>query len=115
MKINPDDRQSRILYSFAAGCLVLALVIFVAMLVNDTADGDSGQHSTGRCAPAVAGTVDPVTCLPYGSTGAPGTNDSGSSAQRPQAPAAKAPAAPKPAAPAPKAPAAPPRVSLVKR
>ncbi|MEU9355066.1 hypothetical protein AB0D65_29730 [Streptomyces griseoloalbus] len=101
MKTNPDDRQSRLLVSFAVGCIVLALVIFVALLVDDTED-DSGQHSTRRCAPAVAGTVDPVTCLPSGSTGAGSTNNSVSSAQRPQAPAAKAPAAP-------------PRVSLVKR
>ncbi|MFE6639547.1 hypothetical protein ACFVFT_38465 [Streptomyces tendae] len=102
MKINPDDRQSRLIVSFAVGCcIVLGLVLLVALLVDDTHDDDSG-HGTGRCALAVAGTVDPVTCLPYGSTGVPGTNNSGSSAQRPKAPAAKAPAAP-------------PRVSLGKR
>ncbi|QFG13336.1 membrane protein [Streptomyces phage Gilgamesh] len=114
VKINPDDRKSRLIVSFAVGCIVLGLVLLVALLVDDTHDDDSG-HGTGRCAPAVAGTVDPVTCLPYGSTGMPGTNNSGNSAQRPKAPAAKAPAAPKPPAAAPKVPAAPPRVSLGKR
>ncbi|MCG8971816.1 hypothetical protein [Streptomyces sp. CL12-4] len=114
MKTEPsyDDRQTRIIHSFVAGCLALALVILVALLVHDATDDPDSGPSTGRCAPAMAGTVDPVTCLPYGQPGgaaAPATNNSGSSAQTPKAPA-KAPTAPKPAAPAPKAPAAPVKV-----
>ncbi|MDH6449599.1 pyruvate/2-oxoglutarate dehydrogenase complex dihydrolipoamide acyltransferase (E2) component [Streptomyces sp. SAI-119] len=104
----PNDRTSRLIVSVAVGIFVLALVVLVAFLAADV-DVDDSNGSSGRCAPAFAGTVDPVTCLPYGSTGAAaGTNNSGSSAQKPKAPAAKPPAAPKAPAPAaPKAPAAP--------
>ncbi|MFN1193313.1 hypothetical protein ACK03K_34180 [[Kitasatospora] papulosa] len=105
------DRQTRVLGCFVAGCVVVALLLLVVVLVV-AVDEDRSGHSSGRCAPAVAGTVDPVTCLPYGTSGsttAPRTKDSGSSIQKPKqnAPAAKAPSAPK-------APAAPPRVSLRK-
>ncbi|MFE1206409.1 hypothetical protein ACFW5V_32500 [Streptomyces sp. NPDC058762] len=126
MKTSFNDRHSRLIIALGVGALVLALVLLVALLVHAAGGDDSSQH-TGRCAPALAGTVDPVTCLPYGQPGAaavPPTNHSGSSAQRPKAPAVKAPApkAPAPKAPAapkapvaPKAPAAPPAVSLGKR
>ncbi|MFJ1552770.1 hypothetical protein [Streptomyces mirabilis] len=109
----PNDRSSRLVVSVAVGLLLFGLVILFSLLVADIDDGDL-DGSSGRCTPAIAGTVDPVTCLPYGSTGAAaaGTNNSGSSAQKqPRAPAAKPPAAPKvpaPAAPAVKAPAPPP-------
>lgn len=90
--------------------------MLVALLAADV-DDDSSR----RCPGYTVGTVDPVTCLPYGSTGAApaGTNHSGSNSStarkpvQPKAPAVKAPAAKVPAAP--KAPAAPPRVSLGKR
>ncbi|MEU9781452.1 hypothetical protein AB0H92_10845 [Streptomyces phaeochromogenes] len=104
----PNDRTSRLIIALTAGILVFGLVVVFALLAADVAE-DSGSSSR-RC-PGVVGTVDPVTCLPYGSgaAAAPGTNTSGSIAQKPKAPAAKVPAAPKgPAAPAPKAPAAPP-------
>ncbi|MFF4543678.1 hypothetical protein ACFY1J_05435 [Streptomyces sp. NPDC001406] len=124
MKPKPpsDDRQSRLIISVAVGVIVLALVILVALLVDHAVDDDS-DSSPGRCAPALAGTVDPVTCQPYGGIPAGTTNSSktGSTARKPavpapKAPAAKAPAAPKAPAPAaPKAPAAPPRISLGKR
>ncbi|MET9776213.1 hypothetical protein ABZ023_18465 [Streptomyces sp. NPDC006367] len=110
----PGDRVSHLIIGVGVGILVFALVILVAVLVHD--DGTDKERSTGRCAPAVTGTVDPVTCQPYAPSGAvivPPASGSGSSAQRPQAPAVKAPAVKAP--PAPKAPAAPPRVSLSKR
>jgi hypothetical protein len=107
----PDDRASRLVISVAASLLVFALVVLVALLAADV-DDDSSRHCPGYA----VGTVDPVTCLPYGSAGAApaGTNHSGSNSgtvrkpAQPKAPAAKVPAAPK-------APAAPPRVSLGKR
>jgi hypothetical protein len=106
----PNDRTSRLIVSVAVGVLVLALVVMLACLVAD----DDSDSSSRRC-PGVVGTVDPVTCLPYGSGGvaAPGTNHSGSSAQKPAQRQPKAPAVKVPTAP--KAPAAPPRVSLGKR
>ncbi|MFD7501577.1 hypothetical protein [Streptomyces sp. NPDC059850] len=100
----PNDRTSRLIVCVAVGLLVFALVILFSLLVADVDDDSDRDGSSGRCAPAVAGTVDPVTCLPYGSTGAgaAGTNNSGSSTQKqPKAPAVKAPAAPAPKAPAP--------------
>ena len=104
VKNSPDDRESRLIVTFAVGCLVLALVLLVAFLADDS-DGSESGTGTNRC-PAAVGAVDPVTCQPYGSTGA-GTNNSGSSAHRPKAPAVKVPAPPK-------VPAAPPRVRLTK-
>ncbi|WP_087793316.1 hypothetical protein [Streptomyces sp. CS159] len=115
MKTSFEDRHSRLIIAAGAGAIVFALVLLFALLVHD-ADGDdsgSGQH-TGHCAPALAGTVDPATCLPYGSgAAAPGTNDSRSSVRKPAPAQPKQPAAKAPAVP--KAPAAPPRVSLGKR
>lgn len=106
----PNDRRSRLIVSVALGVLVFALVVLFACLVANS-DDDSSRGGSSRACPAPAGTVDPVTCLPYGSsaTVAPGTNNSGSSAQRPaQKPQAPAPKAPAPAAPVVKVPAAPP-------
>ncbi|WP_181805672.1 hypothetical protein [Streptomyces shenzhenensis] len=106
----PNDRSSRFVVSVAVGLLLFGLVVLFSLLVADIDDGDR-DGSSGRCSPAIAGTVDRVTCLPYGSTGtaAAGTNNSRSSAQKqPKTPAAKPPAAPKAPAPAtPKVPAAP--------
>ncbi|MGW4087043.1 hypothetical protein ACWEGS_28825 [Streptomyces sp. NPDC004822] len=101
-----NDRTSHLIVANVVGLLVFALVILVAVLV---ADDDGSDGSSGHCTPAVAGPVDPVTCLPYTGTGTghTGTNNSGSSGQRPKTPAVKVPAAPK-------APAAPPRVRLTK-
>ncbi|PNG22314.1 hypothetical protein [Streptomyces cahuitamycinicus] len=112
MKTSPvhDDRQSRLIISVAVGTLVLALVILVALLVGD--ETESG-HEGSSCPAGAAGVLNPVTCQPYGSTGAavPGASESRSSArkpvQQPKAPAVKMPAAPK-------APA-PPRVSVGRR
>ena len=110
----PNDRRSRLIIAVAVGVFVCALVVLFAFLVADVADD---SDSSSRHCPGVAGTVDPVTCLPYGSAGAApaGTNHSrsGSSTARKPAAQPKAPAAKVPAAP--KAPAAPPRVSLGKR
>ncbi|MFE4580174.1 hypothetical protein [Streptomyces chartreusis] len=114
----PDDRTSRLVVAAAVGILVFGLVVLFALLVADVDDEDSG-HSSHRCPGYAVGTVDPVTCLLYGSAGAPpaGTNHAGSNSSTPRKPAAppkapglKAPAAPKvPAAPAAKAPAPPVR------
>ncbi|MFE2181394.1 hypothetical protein [Streptomyces sp. NPDC059455] len=73
---------------------MVALLVLFALLVADV-DDDRGHP--GRCAPAVAGTVDPGTCLPYGRAGAAaaGTNHSASSARKPAQKQPKAPAAPK--------------------
>jgi hypothetical protein len=104
----PNDRTSRLVVSVAVGVLVFGLVVLFALLVaNVDVDDDSTSH---RC-PGVVGTVDPVTCLPYGSSGgaAAGTNHSGSSGS-----STRKPAQTQPKAPAAKAPAAPPRVSLGK-
>ncbi|MBK3639524.1 hypothetical protein [Streptomyces sp. MBT33] len=112
----PNDRNSRLIVSVAVGLLVFGLVVLFALLV---AEVDVDDDSTSRRCPGYAvGTVDPVTCLPYGSSGtAVSTNQSGSSGSsprkpaqaQPKAPVAKPPAAPKaPAAPAVKAPAPPP-------
>ncbi|WP_108934692.1 hypothetical protein [Streptomyces ardesiacus] len=110
MKTSFEDRHSRLIIAVGVGAIVFALVLLFALLVH-AADDDSGSGSgqrTGHCAPALAGTVDPVTCLPYGSgAAAPGTSDSRSSVRKP------APAQPK--QPPAKAPAAPPKVSLGKR
>ncbi|MFF0698377.1 hypothetical protein ACFYU4_37805 [Streptomyces tendae] len=107
MKTSFDDRHSRLIIAAGVGTIVFALVLLFALLVHGADGNDSDQH-TGRCAPALAGTVDPVTCLPYGSGAAvPGTNDSRSSVRKP------APVQPK--QPAAKAPAVPPKVSLGKR
>lgn len=92
-----DDRRSRLIISVGVGVIVCPLVLLVALLVDDATHGGDNDSSTGRCAPAVVGTVDPVTCLPYGVPGAgvaPGTHGSGRSAQQPKAPAAKVPPAP---------------------
>ncbi|SEE82615.1 hypothetical protein SAMN05216483_6673 [Streptomyces sp. 2131.1] len=108
-----DDRTSRLVVSARVVALVLGLVVLLALLVTD------GDHdgSSRRCPGHAVGTVDPVTCLPYGPAGAPhaGTNHAGSGpstarrpAVRPKAPAAKVPAAPK-------APAAPPRIAPPRR
>jgi hypothetical protein len=113
-----DDRGSRLIIALGAGVLVFALVMLFSLLF---AHVDDDSDSSSRRCPGVAGTVDPVTCLPYAGSGYAhaSTNNSGSSAQqqpRQKVPAAKVPAAPKaPAAPAPKAPATPPRVSFGKR
>lgn len=100
MKTSFDDRHSRLIIAVGVGAIVFALVLLFALLVHGTDGDDNGQH-TGRCAPALADTVDPVTCLPYGSgAAAPGTSDSRSSVRKPapaqpKQPPAKAPAAPK--------------------
>ncbi|MFE6522283.1 hypothetical protein [Streptomyces sp. NPDC057794] len=70
-----NERQSRLIISVAAGALVLALVILFASLVDsETEDG----HKGSSCPAGAAGVLNPVTCQPYGSTGAavPGTNGS---------------------------------------
>lgn len=113
----PDDRVSRLVVSAAVGALVFGLVVLFALLVADVDDGSDG--SSRRCPGYTVGTVDPVTCLPYGSAGAPpaGTNHSGSGSSTERKPAAP-PKAPAPAAKvpaAPKAPAAPPRIFIGKR
>ncbi|MFJ4084951.1 hypothetical protein ACIP2Z_39160 [Streptomyces iakyrus] len=107
----PDDRTSRLVVAVAAGVLVFGLVILFSVLLADV-DDDSDSHSH-RCAGYAVGTVDPVTCLPYGSAAAPpaGTNHSGSGSSTARKPAAQ----PKAPAPAPKAPAAPPRITLPRR
>ncbi|MEE1764342.1 hypothetical protein [Streptomyces sp. SP18BB07] len=103
----PNDRPSHLLIvAVTVGIIVLGLVL-AALLADD--DSTSTRH----CPMTTVTTVNPATCLPYGSSGgaaAPGTNDSGSRARKPaqKPPAAKVPAAPK-------APAAPPRVSMGKR
>ncbi|GGR54255.1 hypothetical protein [Streptomyces griseomycini] len=102
-----DDRQFRLFISFSIGCVVLALVLCVAFLAADATRAPSKDSSPGRCAPALAGTVDPVTCKPYGPGVVPGGSNPDSSARKPARtqPKAPAPAAPKvPAAPAVKAP-----------
>ncbi|MFD9395017.1 hypothetical protein ACFWBB_31095 [Streptomyces sp. NPDC060000] len=106
-----DDRTSRLIVSAAAGVLVFGLVVLFAILVADVDIDDDSDGRSRRCPGYAVGTVDPVTCLPYGSGGAAhaGTNHSGSGSST-----ARKPAAP-PKAPAAKAPAAPPRVSLSKR
>lgn len=127
MKPKPpyDDRvddRSRLIVSLGVGVLVLALVLLVAILADHAVDDDSDSNP-GRCSPAIAGTVDPVTCHPYGRTHAGSSQSSrtGSTTKKPtvpapKAPTAKAPAAPKAPAPAaPKAPAAPPRISVGKK
>ncbi|MFF8789169.1 hypothetical protein [Streptomyces sp. NPDC015125] len=106
---SPNDRPTRLIVSIAIGLLVSLVTLF--SLLAASGDDSDRDGSSGRCAPAVEGTVDPVTCLPGSSTGAAAanTNNSGSGTQQPKASTAKPPAAPKaPAAPAPKAPAPPP-------
>lgn len=104
-KTLPDRTSHPLIIAVAVGIIVLGLVL-AALLADD--DSTSTRHC-----PTTVTTVNPATCLPYGSSGgaaAPGTNDSGSRARKPaqKPPAAKVPAAPK-------APAAPPRVSVGKR
>lgn len=113
-----DDRSSRLIVSVAVVLLVFALALLVAHLDDDV--DDTGH----RCHGYAAGTVDPVTCVPYahghghGYGGAAAHNAPRSSARRPgqpsrpKAPLAKVPAPPK--APVVKAPPARPRVSLRK-
>ncbi|MFI7299307.1 hypothetical protein [Streptomyces sp. NPDC050121] len=84
----PNDRTSRLVVSVAVGLFVFGLVILFSLLAADIDVDDDSDGSSGRCAPAVVGAVDPVTCLPYGSTGAASTSNSGSSTQKqPKAPA----------------------------
>jgi hypothetical protein len=102
--------------SVAVGVLVFALVVLFALLVAD--DDTDSDSSSRRCPGHAVGTVDPLTCLPYGHShgfgGASAATNSGSSARKPvQQPRQKAPAAKAPAAP--KAPAVPPRVSFGKK
>ncbi|MFM9686944.1 hypothetical protein [Streptomyces galilaeus] len=92
----PDGRTSRLVVSAAVGVLVFGLVVLFALMAADVDDQDS-DGSSHRCAGYA---VDPVTCLPYGSEGAPpaGTSHSGSGSSTGRKPAAP------PKAPAPKAP-----------
>jgi len=108
------DRTARLITAVGAGVLVFVLVVLFACLIGG---GESRGGSSRHC-PAHVGTVDLVTCLPYGSAGTPpaATNHSGSGSSTARKPAQpKAPAVKAPVAPAPRAPAAPPRVSLGKR
>ncbi|CAL9326710.1 hypothetical protein [Streptomyces sp. SudanB91_2054] len=117
MKTSFEDRHSRLIIAVGVGAIVFALVLLFALLVHAADGDDSGSGSgqrTGHCAPALAGTVDPVACPPYGSgAAAPGTSDSRSSVRKPAPAQPKQPPAKVPAAP--KAPAVPPKVSLGKR
>ncbi|QOV40214.1 hypothetical protein IM697_18505 [Streptomyces ferrugineus] len=99
----PNDRTSRLVVSVAVGALVFGLVVLFALLVADV--DDDSDSSSRRCPGYVVGTLDPVTCLPYGSAGAApaGTNHAGSGsstarklAAPPKAPAPKVPARPRP-------------------
>ncbi|MFE7941977.1 hypothetical protein ACFU46_32160 [Streptomyces griseoincarnatus] len=86
-----DDRESRLIVSFAVGCLVLALVLLVAFLVDNSDARPRGQHGdeplSGRR--RGRGPRDVLAVQQHGRQ-----HPLREQRPRPKAPAAKAPAAP---------------------